>query len=211
MTHSITYKDLNIDISVIHNVGLPDVVKFIIDEEGNTGNRIEYSFFSPISNNTTKKIRIPYSKTEINQNGVRKETIRQEDIINTYYYDLIAMEVIKCERFYQEFCAVINTGLQFITGDNNCVAFCPIPLEENGNNFLPLQPVIFSAQVTDDSVSAIITNLDDQQIGEYSIGDNIWQTNNTFNNLDNGTYTLYIRYQGINYPYTKEFTINVIE
>lgn len=70
-----------------------------------------------------------------------------------------------------------------------------------------MQPIIFDYTVDGSSITVNLVDYDNTKTIEYSLDGNNWQTPNTFNNLESGSYNIYVKTIEEGYKFNKLFSI----
>ncbi len=70
-----------------------------------------------------------------------------------------------------------------------------------------MQPIIFDYTIDGSSITVNLVDYDESKTVQYSLDGNNWQSENSFNDLDNGTYVIYVKTLEDGYIFEKSFYI----
>lgn len=70
-----------------------------------------------------------------------------------------------------------------------------------------MQPVIFDYTTDNSSITVNLVDYDNTKTVQYSLDGNNWQSENSFNDLDNGAYVIYVKTLEDGYIFEKSFYI----
>lgn len=195
MDYNINYRGLVINMTINEN---ETTVWFI-----KNGNKYTFDIADRQSSKKTKLVTIPFTLKIEDSDGTILNTKQDKYTTNgntySYFYNLVA------NRAMGDFLdrGSVNVVLEKYFNE----PVYPFNIVDNYNE---MQPIIYDLDVVDSNVSVSLVNYDATKTLKYSLDGNNWQDSNTFSNLDNGGYTMYVKTEEEGYKFMKSFNINAL-
>ena len=193
MNYDINYRGLVISTEINQ-----DITKISFEKNSN---KYTLNISDRVTSKSSKSIDVPFSlKIEDIDGNVLSATSDKCSVKGStydYFYNLVATRSIG--QFLDR--GSVNLVLEYYFKEQ----VYPFNILKNYDE---MQPIIFDYTVVGKDITVDLVDFDATKTVQYSLDGEVWQQENSFTNLENGQYTIYVQTVEDEYRFSKQFSVN---